>query len=88
MIRGTHMASSYQPYIHAATLIHGSVCQRIRANYICANMEDVLDEVVSSEDLKVGENCLFFGVFNTSAMNLLLLTQLQDFMWELCISEH
>jgi len=52
----------------------------------CANMEDVLDEVVSSEDLKVGENCLLFGVFNISAMNALLLTQLQDFMWELCIA--
>jgi len=35
-----------------------------------ANMEDVLDEIVSSEDLKVGENCLFFGVFNISAMNV------------------
>ena len=54
----------------------------------CANMEDVLDEVVSSEDLKVSENCLFIGVFNISAMNVLLLTQLQDFMWELCIAEH
>jgi len=51
-------------------------------------MEDVLDEVVSSEDLKVSENCLFIGVFNISAMNVLLLTQLQDFMWELCIAEH
>ena len=53
-----------------------------------ANMEDVLDEVVSSEDLKVGENCFFFGVFNISAMNVLLPTQLQDFMLELCIGEH
>jgi len=35
-----------------------------------ANMEDVLDEVVSSEDLKVGENCLFCGVFNISSMNV------------------
>jgi hypothetical protein len=34
-------------------------------------MEDVLDEVVSSEDLKVGENCLLFGVFNISAVNIL-----------------
>jgi hypothetical protein len=51
-------------------------------------MEDVLDEVVSSEDLKVSENCLFFGVFNISAMNVLLLTQLQDYMWGLCIAEH
>jgi hypothetical protein len=49
-------------------------------------MEDVLDEVVSSEDLKVGENCLFFGVFNISTMIALLLTQLQDFMLELCIA--
>jgi hypothetical protein len=53
-----------------------------------ANMEDVLDEVVSSEDLKVGENCMFSGVFNISGVNVLLLTQLQDFMLELCIAEH
>jgi hypothetical protein len=26
-----------------------------------ANMEDVLDEIVSTEDLKVGENYLCFG---------------------------
>jgi hypothetical protein len=71
-----------------ATLIHGTICPGIRAKYALANMEDVLDEVVSAEDLKVGENCLFFGVFNISAMNVLLLTQLQDFIWELCIAEH
>jgi hypothetical protein len=33
-------------------------------------MEDVLDEVVSSEDLKVGENCLFSGVFDIVSMNV------------------
>jgi hypothetical protein len=38
-----------------------------------ATMEDVLDEVVSSEDLKVGEHCSFVGVFNISAVTLLLL---------------
>jgi hypothetical protein len=34
-------------------------------------MEDVLDEVVSSEDLKVGENYLFFEVVNISTLKIL-----------------
>jgi hypothetical protein len=34
-------------------------------------MEDVLDEVVSSEDLKVGENYLFFEIINISTLKIL-----------------
>jgi hypothetical protein len=36
-----------------------------------ANMEDVLDEVVSSEDLKVSENYLFFEILNISTLKIL-----------------
>lgn len=32
-------------------------------DYNIANMEDVLDEIVSTEDLKVGENYLWFGKY-------------------------
>jgi hypothetical protein len=33
-----------------------------------AEMEDVLDEVVSSEDLKVCENYVFFEIVNISTL--------------------
>jgi hypothetical protein len=39
-------------------------------------MEDVLDEVVSAEDLKVCENYMFFEIVNITTLKIMLLCYL------------